>query len=175
VRVIEHVTNLVTREAVLSAAEARTVDLTPVLAVERTRGEAAFWGFLRGFGLREGAYATTKTWDSPDLLVVGRDWTSVATAIRRIAENGGGGVFARGGEVLAENAAPICAVASSASLQQVRAGLRSLEQALERSGVAWESPLLTVDTLGTPAIPHLRVTHHGYVRLKDRAVLPREA
>ena len=25
-----------------------------------------------------------------------------------------------------------------------------------------------------PAIPHLRVTHHGYVRLKDREVLPVE-
>src|SRR5665811_1820098 len=38
VRVIEYVSNLVTREAVLTPDEARRADLVPVLAVERTRG-----------------------------------------------------------------------------------------------------------------------------------------
>ena len=28
-----------------------------------------------------------------------------------------------------------------------------------------------VDTLGSPAIPHLRITHQGYIRLKDRKIL----
>jgi adenine deaminase len=40
--------------------------------------------------------------------------------------------------------------------------------------VKWEKPVLTVDTLGTPAIPHLRITHQGYVNVKDRKILPVE-
>jgi adenine deaminase len=40
--------------------------------------------------------------------------------------------------------------------------------------VRWEKPVLTIDTLGTPAIPHLRITHQGYVNLKDRKILSLE-
>ena len=174
VRVVEHVTNLVTREAVLTWQEAAAADLVPVLALERTRGAQAFWGFLKGFGLREGAYATSTAWDTPDLLVVGRDDLSVRTALCRLVEMGGGVVFARGADVVAESRAPICAVASLDTIEQVCADLRAVTDALHEAGVPWEDPILAVDTLTTPAIPHLRVTHRGYVRLRDRALLPVE-
>jgi adenine deaminase len=52
--------------------------------------------------------------------------------------------------------------------------VRKLEECLKKNGVEWEKPVLTVDTLGTPAIPSLRITHHGYVRLKDREILSLE-
>jgi adenine deaminase len=45
---------------------------------------------------------------------------------------------------------------------------------LEGYGVKWEKPILTVDTPGIPGIPNLRITHHGYVRLKDREILSPE-
>jgi adenine deaminase len=172
VRAIQHVSNLVTRESVLSAGEAAAADLLPILALERTRGQKAFWGFLEGFGLREGAYGTTLSWDSPDLLVVGRDESSVRTVIRRLAENGGGRAFARDGEVVAEFRAPVCAIASLEPAAQVRRDITGLRAALKEAGACWEDPLLAVDTLTTPAIPHLRITHRGYVRLRDRALLP---
>ena len=41
------------------------------------------------------------------------------------------------------------------------------EECLRKNGVKWEKPILTIDTFGTPAIPNLRITRHGYVRLKD--------
>jgi adenine deaminase len=52
---------------------------------------------------------------------------------------------------------------------------KKLEDSLKKNGVKWEKPILAIDTLGTPAIPHLRITHHGYVRLKDRKILLLEA
>lgn len=174
VRAIEYVTNLVTQEAVLAPREAVAAALVPILALERTQGEKAFWGFLKGFGLRDGAYATTMSWDSPDLLVVGSDEASVRTALRRLVENGGGCVFARGGSIVAELPAPICAVASPEPADRVRADLQGLTDAMHEAGVPWEDPILAVETLTSPAIPHLRMTHRGYVRLTDRALLPRE-
>ncbi len=175
VRAIEHVSNLVTQETVLAPDEVDGADLVPILALERSRGEKAFWGFLKGFGLREGAYATTMSWDTPELLVAGRDAVSVDTALRRLVENGGGCVYAAGDAVVAESPAPICAVASPEPAERVRGDLRRLTAALHAAGVPWEDPMLAVATLTTPAIPHLRLTHRGYVRLRDRALLPREA
>lgn len=172
VRVIEYVSNLVTREAALTPAESLESDLMPVLALDRTGGDRAFWGFLKGLGLREGAFATSTAWDTPDLLVVGRDAASVRTALRRLVELGGGVVYALGDQVVAESAAPVCAVATLEPAERVCADLRGVTAALRAAGIAWEDPILAVDTLTTPAIPHLRITHRGYVRLKDRTVLP---
>jgi adenine deaminase len=54
----------------------------------------------------------------------------------------------------------------------VREGIRQVEECLRKNGVTWEKPMLTVDTLGTPAIPHLKISHEGYVRLRDQKILP---
>jgi adenine deaminase len=59
-------------------------------------------------------------------------------------------------------------------MERVWDEVRRLEESLSKNGVKWEKPILTVDTFGTPAIPNLRITDHGYVRLKDRKILSLE-
>ena len=59
-------------------------------------------------------------------------------------------------------------------MEKIAAAVGDLEAKLRMNGVKWYKPLLTLDTLTTAAIPHLRITHEGYVRLKDRALLPVE-
>jgi adenine deaminase len=59
-------------------------------------------------------------------------------------------------------------------MEVVREEVRQVEESLRKNGVPWDKPMLTVDTLGTPAIPHLRITHEGYVRLRDQKILPLE-
>jgi adenine deaminase len=52
--------------------------------------------------------------------------------------------------------------------------VRKIEECLRKNGVKWEKPVLTVDSLGTPSMPHLRITHQGYVNVNDRKILPVE-
>ncbi|MBM4351444.1 MAG: adenine deaminase, partial [Deltaproteobacteria bacterium] len=70
---------------------------------------------------------------------------------------------------------PLCGLMSLKPMETIRDETKHLEESLSKNGVKWEKPTLTIDTLSTAAIPHLRITHHGYVRLKDRKVLPVEA
>jgi adenine deaminase len=84
-------------------------------------------------------------------------------------------VFAIGGQVVAELPAPVCSIISPEPLPVVVRQLAGLERALTENGVPWERPLLSLDTLTTAAIPHLRISRGGYVRLKDGAVLGLEA
>jgi adenine deaminase len=56
----------------------------------------------------------------------------------------------------------------------VREQVRKLEECLRENGVKLEKPVLTVDTLGTPSIPHLRITHQGYLSVEDGKILPVE-
>jgi adenine deaminase len=176
VRVMELVSNLVTQERIVDLKDPKeSKDILRLLAVDRVGEGGAFLGFLKGFGLRRGAYGSTMCWDTVDMIVVGCDPKSMETVVRRLQETGGGGVYAMGEEVVAEFPAPVGGLMSLKPMETVRDEIKGLERSLRKNGARWEKNVLTVDTLSTPAIPHLRITHHGYVRLKDRKVLPLEA
>ena len=175
VRVMELVSRLVTRENVLDLEDQETAkDLIPILAVDRLGGKASFMELQKGFGLQRGACGSTMTWDTTDMLVAGCDAVSMRTVIGRLREMGGGAVYAIGEEVIAEFPAPLCGVISLKPMETMREEMAQIETALRKNGVTWERPVLTLDTLGSPTIPHLRITHRGYVRLKDREILPLE-
>ena len=172
VRAMELVTRLVTKEKIIDLEDPEeSKNVIMILAIDRLGSGKAFMGLLKGFGLQRGAYGTTMNWDMPDMMVVGCDTQSMETVIGRLKEIGGGGVYAIGKEVVAEFPAPLCGVTSLKPMEIVGEEVRELEESLRKNGVKWEKPTLTVDTLGTAAIPHLRITHHGYVRLKDREIL----
>jgi adenine deaminase len=172
-RVMDLVTRLVTQERIVDLEDpADGADLNMIFALDRLGSGKGFMGYLKGFGLKEGAYGTTMAWDTRDLIVVGCDHLSMRTVIERLREIGGGGVFAIGKEIVTEFPAPICGVASPKPMEIIRNETRKLDDALRQGGVPWETPILTVDTFGTGAIPHFRINHNGYVRLKDRIVLP---
>jgi len=175
VRVIELVTRLVTRERIIDLEDPDELnDVIMILAINRLGGAEAFMGLLKGFGLQRGAYGTTMSWDTPDMIVVGVDIQSMQTVIRRLKEIRGGAACAIGEEAVAELAAPLCGVISLKPMALIADEIKKIEEYLKENGVKWEKPMLTVDTLGTPAIPNLRMTHHGYVRVKDRAILSME-
>jgi adenine deaminase len=169
---MELVTRLVTREAMVDLDDAGSArDLLMALAVDRTGGGGAFLGVLKGFGLRRGACGSTMCWDTGDMIVVGCDGQSMETVVNRLRDTGGGAAFAEGRQVVASVRAPLCGILSLEPMAELRDAIRRFETALRENGVPWEKPLLTLDTLGTAAIPHLRLTHRGYVRMRDRAVL----
>jgi adenine deaminase len=71
-RAIELVSRLVTQEKILdfdSSEDAADVVLT--VALDRTGGMQSFTGFLKGFGLQQGACGTTMCWDTVDMICVG--------------------------------------------------------------------------------------------------------
>ncbi len=171
-RVIELVAQLVTKESIIDLQDPEVVkELNWVVAVDRFESGRAFTGLLKGFGLKQGAIGSTMCWDTGDLLAAGCDKHSIETVFGRLKEIGGGAVYALGKEVIAEFAAPLCGVASLKSMQIIGEEIQKVEDALRKNGVKSEKPLLTLDTLTSPAIPHLRITHRGYVRVKDRKIL----
>ena len=175
-RTMELLTNLVTGERIVDLENPEaSKDVIMLLAIDRTGNGGAFMGLLKGFGLRQGAYGSTMCWDTTDMIVAGCDRQSMETVIERLKENGGGGVYAIGDELAAEFPAPLCGLLSLKRMETVREEIRRLEESLRKNGVKWEKPLLTIDTLSTAAIPHLRITHQGYVHLKNRKILSLEA
>src|SRR5205814_533294 len=72
-------------------------DLAKIAVVERHLGTGRVGlGFVRGFGLRRGAIASTVAHDAHNVVVVGMNDASMAAAVRRPANRRGG--IRRGGE-----------------------------------------------------------------------------
>jgi adenine deaminase len=175
VRIIEMVTDLVTRESHLEVATGDGQigadpdrDLLKLAAVDRSHVPGKmFVGLIKGLGLRAGAAACSAAWDSSDIIVAGADDADMAAAVNRIRALQGGAVLCRDKRVIREVALPIFGIMATQPIEELVAGLRGFKQALRSEGIDLPDPLLTLITLTGAAIPYLRICEEGLVNLKD--------
>jgi adenine deaminase len=119
--------------------------------------------FVKGFGMKRGAIASSVGHDCHNITVVGADEADMAVAVNRLAEIEGGFVVAEGGRVLGEIALPLAGLMSLASHAEIAASLRDLRAAATGLGVVLAEPFLQVAFLPLPVIPHLKITDRGLV------------
>jgi adenine deaminase len=120
-------------------------------------------GFVKGFGLKRGAIASSVGHDSHNICVIGCDDHDMATAVNRLIELRGGFAAAADGQVVAELALPIAGLMSDRPFEDVEQGLRRLRAAVRALGTELHEPFLQMAFLPLPVIPHLRITDRGLV------------
>lgn len=139
-------------------------DLAKVAVIERHTGSGRIGlGFVRGFGLRRGALASTHAHDAHNLVVIGVDDADMAVAANRLVETGGGQVAVAGGSVVAELPCPIGGLMSDLPAEDVAAAARRLEEAARDLGSALEAPFMTMSFLALSVVPELKITDLGLV------------
>lgn len=139
-------------------------DLVKIAVVERhgKNGNIAT-GFVRGFGLKRGAIASTVCHDHHNIAVVGADYDDMALAANRLGQIEGGFVVTLDGEVLAELSLPVAGLMSLEPYETVRDQLIPLRAAAQSLGVTLEEPFLQLAFLALPVIPALKITDRGLV------------
>lgn len=120
-------------------------------------------GFVKGFGLRAGAIASSVGHDSHNICVVGADAADMAAAANRVIELGGGFVVTEGGVVKAELALPLAGLMSLEPHEVVHDRLLALRAASTALGCVLDEPFLQVAFLPLAVIPHLKITDFGMV------------
>ncbi len=129
-------------------------------------------GFVKGFGFRQGALASSVGHDSHNVCVVGADDTDMAIAANRLRELGGGFVAVQNGRVLAELALPFAGLMSLQPFETVRRDLYTLRAAVEGMGCTLAEPFLHLAFLPLPVIPHLKITDFGLVDVDRFELIP---
>ena len=148
-------------------------DLAKIAVIERHLGTGrSGLGFVRGFGLRRGAIGSTLSHDAHNLIVVGMDDTSMAFAVRRLANIGGGIVVVDGGELLAELPLPVAGILSDAPLATVVAASEALVAAARELGCEIEAPFQLLAFLALSVIPALKITDRGLVDVERFELVP---
>jgi adenine deaminase len=139
-------------------------DLAKIAVVERHLGTGRVGlGFVRGFGLKRGAIASTVAHDAHNVVVVGMNDASMAAAVRRLANRGGGIVVVDGAEVLAELPLPVAGLLSDAPFEEVVAASHTLAAAARQIGCTLEAPFQHLSFLALSVIPSLKITDLGLV------------
>ncbi|HEY4348833.1 MAG TPA: adenine deaminase [Gaiellaceae bacterium] len=129
-------------------------------------------GFVRGFGMKEGAFGSTVAHDAHNLVVVGVDDEAMLVAARRLRELGGGLVAANGDRVLAELPLPIAGLLSDQPLAEVLEASRELGAAVRSLGVVFPQPIQMLAFLSLSVIPSLKITDRGLVDVARFELVP---
>ncbi len=139
-------------------------DLLKMAVVERHHGSGRVGvGFVRGFGLRAGALASSVAHDSHNLIAVGLHDEDIAAAIDAVAELGGGLAVVVDGAVRAALPLPVAGLMSDRPLAEVVAGLEALLAQARALGGGLPDPFMTLSFLALAPVPALRLTDRGLV------------
>ncbi|MCB9948219.1 MAG: adenine deaminase [Rhodospirillaceae bacterium] len=147
-------------------------DVLAVAVLERHgAGGGIGRGFVRGFGLRGGALASSVGHDSHNVIVVGDSDADMALAVNRVIALQGGFVAVCGGQVAAELALPIAGLMSDRPVEEVCRHLAALRAAGAALGCRMAEPFLALAFLALPVIPHLKITDRGLVDVDRQALI----
>ncbi len=146
-------------------------DVLKVAVLERHGGAGGIGrGFVKGFGLKGGAIASSIGHDSHNVCVIGCNDADMAAAVNRLVALRGGFAAAVDGRITAELALPVAGLMSDRPFEEVEQGLRRLRAAVAAMGTTLHEPFLQMAFLALPVIPHLRITDRGLVDV-DRFAL----
>jgi adenine deaminase len=148
-------------------------DLLKIAVVERHHGTGRVGlGFVRGFGLRTGAIASSVAHDAHNIVAVGVGDDDVVRAGRRLAETGGGVVVVEGGIVRAELRLPVAGLLSDAPFAEVVAASRACVEAARALGCTLPAPFQSLAFLALSVIPRLKITDRGLVDVDRFELVP---
>ncbi|MGA9755790.1 MAG: adenine deaminase [Desulfobaccales bacterium] len=159
------------REGRLATAPAQ--DLLKLAVVERHHGTGHLGlGMVQGFGLPQGALASSVAHDSHNIVVVGASEADMLQAVRHLLDLGGGLAVVAGGRVVADLALPIAGLISPWPLERVAAAYARLKAAYHALGGVLPDPFMALSFLALPVIPALKLTDLGLVDVDRFQIVP---
>lgn len=139
-------------------------DLSKVAVVERHKASGNIGlGFVKGFGFKNGAVASTVAHDSHNLLIVGTNDRDMAYAGNILSEVGGGMVAVKNENIMALLELPIAGLMSDKPVEEVAEKVDKLLEAFKQLGCRLKRPFMTMSLLALPVMPELRITDKGLI------------
>jgi adenine deaminase len=139
-------------------------DLLRLSVIERHRATGNVgMGFVRGFGLRRGAMASSVANDCHNLIVVAVDDEDGLVAARTVADMGGGIAVVAGGKLRAAIALPLAGLMADQAPEVVADQLDAVTSVVRQLGCMVPAPFMAMSFLALPVIPHLKLTDRGLV------------
>lgn len=164
IKVVEDqiVTEEIKEEVDLDAGIPVERDILEIAVCERHKGSGNLGlGLVKGFGIKEGAIASSVSHDSHNIVAVGTSERDICDAILGVERIGGGQIVVRDGKVMAALELPIAGLITDQPLEKVKEKLIRLKRAVEDLGCRLKDPFMTLSFMALPVIPQLKITDKG--------------
>jgi len=138
-------------------------DVLKIAVIERHKNTHHIGiGYIKGYGLKSGAVATSISHDSHNIIAVGANEEDIAAAVNRVVELNGGIVVWDKGRACGEVRLEIAGIMSEEPLAVVNDKLEAAKAAAYANGVnPGVDPFMTLSFMALPVIPTLRLTTRG--------------
>ena len=135
-------------------------DLLKIAVVNRYQDAAPALGFVKNFGLKQGAIASSVAHDSHNIIAVGVDDDSICRAINKIIE-ARGGISVAEGNTVSILPLPVAGLMSAEDGYQVAAQYTRLDGLAKSLGSTLQAPFMTLSFMALLVIPELKMSDLG--------------
>lgn len=135
-------------------------DILKIVVKDRYRDLPPATGFIKGFGLRKGAFASSVAHDSHNIICVGTSDTDIAGAINEVVRMKGGLAVVSGNEkdILP---LPVAGIMSNLPVETVADKYEKLSQKVKEMGSGLSAPFMTLSFMALLVIPELKLSDKG--------------
>ncbi len=142
------------------AVSDRGQDILKIAVINRYREEGPSVAFVHGFGLREGALASSVAHDSHNIVAVGVRDEDLCRAVNLVIRHRGG-IAAVSRTVEEVLPLPVAGIMSDQGAEEVAQGYRRLNRQAKALGCSLTAPFMTLSFMALPVIPRLKLTDKG--------------
>lgn len=135
-------------------------DLLKISVVNRYKKEKIALAFVKGFGLKKGAIASSVAHDSHNIIAVGTSDQEICLAINKVIEEKGGLAVALKDKVFTLPL-PIGGIISDKTGEELAKLYSALDQKAKQLGSTLQAPFMTLSFMALLVIPHLKLSDKG--------------
>ena len=137
-------------------------DILKLTVVNRYQDAPPALALVQGFGLQDGALATTVAHDSHNILAVATNDHDLLAAVNLLIDSQGGlAVVARQRHIEAVLPLPIAGLMSTDDLETTAQAYRNLDSLAHELGSALTAPFMTLSFMALLVIPELKLSDRG--------------
>ena len=179
VNVIDMKTEIITKKGheTLSVKDENVIpsydkDVWKVAAFDRTFGSTKHAvGFLKNFGPRIGAFASTWSFHENNMIVIGSNEKDMAIAANSLLRTQGGMIVVYKGKILSSMPLQMAGIMSTDSFEKTSKNFSDINNTLLDSGCKFKKPHLIPLFLPFLALPEIRILYQGIIDVKSRSFL----
>jgi adenine deaminase len=137
-------------------------DILKLVVVNRYERAQPAIAFIKNFGLRHGAMASSVAHDSHNVIAVGVDDADIAAAVNLVMEAGGGLSVACTAEGVAEVLPlPVAGLMATGTCEEVGTAYGKLDKTVKAWGSPLRAPYMTLSFMALLVIPTLKLSDRG--------------
>lgn len=151
----------ITGDKIKAALKANELCLIAVIERHHRTGNIGL-GLIKGYGIKNGAAATTVAHDSHNMIIIGTSPEAMFTAATELLNSNGGYTLVESTTILRTLPLPICGLMSDRPADKLIKELEEIKCLAHKQGVHPAiDPFISLSFMALPVIPKIRITDMG--------------